>query len=63
MSELTQKHCVPCEGGVPPLGRDQIQKLLEKLPQWKLETLKDTNKDKDTDKHKKITNKKKGKIT
>lgn len=28
MSELAQKHCVPCRGGVPPLRSDQIAALL-----------------------------------
>jgi 4a-hydroxytetrahydrobiopterin dehydratase len=36
VGELTRKHCTPCEGGVPPLSRDQIQNLLARLPEWKL---------------------------
>ena len=35
-TELTRKHCVPCEGGVPPLPTDQIRQLLKELPNWKL---------------------------
>jgi 4a-hydroxytetrahydrobiopterin dehydratase len=31
MSELAEKHCVPCRGGVPPLGADQISSLLDLL--------------------------------
>jgi 4a-hydroxytetrahydrobiopterin dehydratase len=34
MSELAQKKCVPCRGGVPPLGAEEIQPLLEQLNQW-----------------------------
>jgi hypothetical protein len=29
MSELAEKHCVPCRGGVPPLKGDQITALLD----------------------------------
>jgi len=35
-SELTGKHCKPCEGGVPPLAPDQVRELLAALPGWKL---------------------------
>ena len=35
-TELTQKHCKPCEGGVPPLAAEQVRELLQSLPQWKL---------------------------
>jgi 4a-hydroxytetrahydrobiopterin dehydratase len=31
MSELADKHCVPCRGGVPPLKADQISSLLDIL--------------------------------
>ena len=31
MSELAQKECVPCKGGVPPLRGKPIQDLLAKL--------------------------------
>jgi 4a-hydroxytetrahydrobiopterin dehydratase len=31
MSELAEKHCVPCRGGVPPLKGDQITALLDTL--------------------------------
>jgi len=36
MSELTQKRCVPCEGGVPPLGRTETERLLAQLSGWSL---------------------------
>ena len=37
MSELTGKKCVPCEGGVAPLSREQAQALMKELsPAWQL---------------------------
>ncbi len=36
MSNLTQKRCVPCEGGVPPLGKAEIEKLLTQVSGWSL---------------------------
>jgi 4a-hydroxytetrahydrobiopterin dehydratase len=37
MSELSQKHCQPCEGGVQPLSRDEAQKLMKQLrAEWQL---------------------------
>ena len=32
--KLSEKKCVPCEGGVPPLGADAIGELLSQLPDW-----------------------------
>ncbi|MBV9149495.1 MAG: 4a-hydroxytetrahydrobiopterin dehydratase [Candidatus Eremiobacteraeota bacterium] len=32
MTELAERACVPCRGGVPPLAGDQIDALLKKLP-------------------------------
>lgn len=34
--QLTQKKCVPCEGGVPRLSRDEATALLRDLPGWGL---------------------------
>ena len=35
MSDLTQKRCVPCEGGVEPLSRAEAESLLKQLdPAW-----------------------------
>jgi 4a-hydroxytetrahydrobiopterin dehydratase len=37
MTELTEKKCKPCEGGVNPLTRTEAQQLMSKLnPEWKL---------------------------
>jgi len=35
-SDLTQKKCAPCEGGVPALTTAEIQKLLPKVKGWTL---------------------------
>ena len=32
--DLARKKCVPCEGGVPPLGPEEIANLLAALPGW-----------------------------
>jgi 4a-hydroxytetrahydrobiopterin dehydratase len=34
--KLTQKHCVSCEGGIPPLAPERIQTLLGEVPGWRL---------------------------
>lgn len=31
MSELTEKHCVPCEGGAEPLKEDQVASLMAQI--------------------------------
>lgn len=37
MSELTSKHCVPCEGGVASLTREQTTQLIKQLnSEWQL---------------------------
>lgn len=33
---LSQKRCKPCEGGVSPLSKDQVQALLKDLTGWQL---------------------------
>lgn len=35
-TELAQRHCVPCEGGVEPLGATDIATLLPRVPGWTL---------------------------
>ncbi|HEY3965302.1 MAG TPA: 4a-hydroxytetrahydrobiopterin dehydratase [Planctomycetaceae bacterium] len=35
-ADLAQRKCVPCEGGVAPLKRDEALVLLKKLSEWKL---------------------------
>ena len=36
MTELSRKHCAPCEGDVPPIAPDQVHAFLEAVPSWKL---------------------------
>jgi 4a-hydroxytetrahydrobiopterin dehydratase len=35
-SDLTKKHCAPCEGGVPALSANQVQQLLAAVSGWQL---------------------------
>lgn len=32
--DLTQKKCVPCEAGTPPLGAEAVATLAKDVPQW-----------------------------
>lgn len=34
VSELTEKRCKPCEGGVSPLAQQDIERLLQDLSGW-----------------------------
>lgn len=34
---LTNKQCIPCEGGTPPLAWDKVQTLLQEVPDWQVE--------------------------
>lgn len=36
VEELKKKRCKPCEGGVPPVSRDDAERLLNGLQGWKL---------------------------
>ena len=37
MTDLSTKKCVPCEGGIDPLSREQAESLMKQLqPEWKL---------------------------
>ncbi len=36
VEQLRTKKCVPCEGGVPPVLRQEAERLLEDLPGWTL---------------------------
>ena len=36
IEELKAKKCQPCEGGVPPVAREEAQRLLKDLPGWRL---------------------------
>ena len=36
MKNLSENKCLPCEGGVRPLGRAEAKILMKELPGWKL---------------------------
>lgn len=33
---LTQKSCIPCRGGIPPLSPDEAEVWLAQTPHWRL---------------------------
>jgi len=35
--KLASRACVPCRGGIPPLGEVEARRLLEGTPEWRLE--------------------------
>ncbi len=36
MSQLANKQCVPCMGGVPPLKGEELKRLYEQIDEWNL---------------------------
>jgi len=36
INNLSQGHCVPCEGGMPPLDHEYVQKYATQVPDWKV---------------------------
>jgi 4a-hydroxytetrahydrobiopterin dehydratase len=36
--QLAEQDCVPCKGGVPPYGPEQIGPLMQELDGWKAES-------------------------
>ena len=36
MTDLASRECVPCRGGVPPLGRQEREKLIKELDGWEV---------------------------
>lgn len=36
MTDLSQKHCVPCEGGDPPLSEAEENRLIKEIHDWLL---------------------------
>ncbi len=34
--KLSEKRCIPCEGGTPPLGEAETNVLLNEVPLWSL---------------------------
>ncbi len=35
-TDLSQKRCMPCEGGVLPLIQNEIEKLMRQIPKWEV---------------------------
>jgi len=33
---LSEKHCVPCRGGVPALQGEELERLKQELPTWQV---------------------------
>ena len=40
MNDLTHEKCVPCEGGMPPLTREEVEALLPDVTGWQHEDYK-----------------------
>lgn len=38
---LTQKTCVPCQGGIPPLTAEEAKGFLDQVPGWELNAASD----------------------
>ena len=36
MTELAEKKCVPCRGGIPPLTGEEIKPLAEQISDWEV---------------------------
>ena len=36
MPKLSDKKCIPCEGGIPALTHDSAEKMLKEIPEWQL---------------------------
>ena len=36
MSQLTDKSCVPCKGGIPPLSAEEAAAMMDQIPGWDL---------------------------
>ena len=41
MSDLHEKNCIPCRGGVPPFDISEIHKYLKKVDGWEVRKNKD----------------------
>ncbi len=39
-TELAERKCVPCQGGVPPLTEEEIRPLLAQIEGWQVENSK-----------------------
>ena len=39
MSDLADKKCIPCEGGIPSFNLEEIHKYLKKVDGWDVESI------------------------
>lgn len=39
-SNLTDKKCIPCEAGTPPLGEDRVLEFHKETPEWEVSDFK-----------------------
>ena len=35
-TEIAEKKCTPCQGGIPPMTQERAQAMLAEAPEWKL---------------------------
>jgi 4a-hydroxytetrahydrobiopterin dehydratase len=35
-SQLAEKNCTPCRGGIPPLTQDEAEEYRQQAPEWEL---------------------------
>ena len=43
MSDLAEKKCIPCEGGIPAFDRGEIHKYLKRVDGWDVKNNKEKN--------------------
>jgi|TARA_B110001452_G_C14982669_1_gene343481 4a-hydroxytetrahydrobiopterin dehydratase len=43
MSDLAEKKCIPCEGGIPAFDRGEIHKYLKRVDGWDVKNDKEKN--------------------
>ena len=43
MSDLADKKCIPCEGGIPSFDKSEIHKYLKKIDGWDVKSNDDKN--------------------
>ncbi len=42
MVDLTHQKCVPCEGGIPPLSKEEIDEFKSDVPEWQVCAVEET---------------------
>ena len=36
MTDLKNQKCVPCESDIPPMSEEEIEEMLEEVPEWEV---------------------------